>query len=96
MYTVQTGEEERLTLGMAPFTVSQRQKQLVFALESPISPYQMRDVAQEAITGLIYGLTVRGEIRLSEDTTINNLAGLGGWCNKEAFIKDIELIKPQQ
>ena len=95
-YTVQTGEEERITLDMAPFTVTHRQTQLVFALESPITHHQMREVAQEAITGLIYGLTVRGEIDLDENAIINNLGGLSAWRSKDEFMKEVELVRTPQ
>jgi hypothetical protein len=88
-YTVQTGAEERIALDMPPFTVTYRQTQLIFALESPPTHHQIQEIAQEAVTGLIYGFTVRGEVNLGEGTTINNLGGLGAHRSKGEFMKTL-------
>jgi hypothetical protein len=95
-YTVQTGAEERITLDMPPFTVAHRQTQLIFALESPPTHHQIQEIAQEAVTGLIYGFTVRGEVNLGEGTTINNLGGLSGHRSKDEFMKNVELTRIQR
>ncbi len=74
-YTVTSKPEERIVLDMAtPFTVSHREKQVVFALDRPLTPDQIKDLADNVTIGHIYGFTVKGEINLGE-TTINNLEG---------------------
>ena len=76
--------------------VAHRQTQLIFALESPPTHHQIQEIAQEAVTGLIYGFTVRGEVNLGEDTTINNLGGLSGHRSKDEFMKNVELTRIQR
>ena len=94
-YAVQTGAEERIVLDIAqPFMVTHRQTQLLFALESPPTHHQLQEIAGEAITGLIYGFTVKGEINLGEDYEdyiINNLGGLAAHHSRSELMKDLGL-----
>lgn len=86
LYTVLRSEEERISLDIAPpFAVTHRQKQLLFALESPPTAQQIHEFAGEAITGLIYGFLLKGEIDLGE-SLINNIHGLSSLHPKSEWI----------
>ncbi len=73
-YTVISKPEERLPLDMAPFTISHREKQVMFTLNRPLTPTQIEAMTSHVTIGLIYGFAVKGEINLGE-TIINNLEG---------------------
>ena len=94
-YVVQIGAEERLVLDIArPFTITHRQTQLLFALEDPPTHHQLQEIAGEAITGLIYGFIVKGEVNLGEDNEdciINNLGGLATWHSRGELMKNLGL-----
>jgi hypothetical protein len=75
-YTVMSEPEISIPLNLAtPFTLSHREKQVIFTLDRPLTPTQIRDLADYAAIGHIYGFTVKGEINLGE-TIINNLEGI--------------------
>lgn len=76
-YTIQEKQEEQMANAAGPLAAfAHRQAQVIFALESPPTTSQIREIASETLTGLIYGVIVEGEIDLGK-TIISNLGGLG-------------------
>lgn len=74
-YTVTSVSESFFRLNLAsPFTIPIRERQVMFTLDRPLTPTQIRDLANYAAIGHIYGFTVKGEIDLGE-RIINNLTG---------------------
>ena len=53
-YTVTSKPEEHITLDMAaPFTLSHPEKQVMFALDRPLTPTQIKDLADYVAIGHI-------------------------------------------
>ena len=75
-YRLIAEHEERVSLeSAAPFVITHSEKRMVFALRAPLDPKAIEDMAQLVTTGLILGLTVKGEIALGGEVGVINTLG---------------------
>ncbi len=76
-YCLLASQEERVSLDhVAPFTLVYQEKCFTFALQRPLDPKAIHELAQLVTTGLILGFVVKGEIAIGGEVgAFNNLGG---------------------
>jgi hypothetical protein len=76
-YRLFASQEERIALDhAAPFIITYQEKRLTFALQRPLDPKAIDELAQLVTTGLILGFQVLGEIAIGGEVgVVNNLGG---------------------
>jgi len=77
-YTVSVSEKKHLTWNMAaPFSVPYEEKAVLFTLSKPITDHQIETIMTQVRIGCVYGFTIKGEMNLGNEVTINNIDGAG-------------------
>ena len=76
-YRLLASQEERVSLDhLVPFIITYQEKRFTFALQRPLDPKAIDELARLVTTGLILGFVVKGEIAIGGEVEVfNNLGG---------------------
>jgi hypothetical protein len=75
-YRLLASQQERITLDhVMPFAISYPETRLTFALQRPLDPKAIDELAQLVTTGLILGVKVQGEIAIGGEIGVFNNLG---------------------
>ena len=75
-YYLLASQEERISLDhVAPFIIAYQEKRFTFALQRPLDPKAIDELAQLVATGLMLGFVVKGEIAIGGEVGILNNLG---------------------
>jgi hypothetical protein len=75
-YRLVASQEERIALDhIVPFIIAYQEKRFTFALQRPLDPKAIDELAQLVTTGLILGFQVLGELAIGGDVGVFNNLG---------------------